>query len=195
MLGTRITDRFKSETKDTESLEGMGLINIVTDYLKEKNTYQVEFDLKDRSRDKLGSYFSGPGGSDEGDSRYYKMKGYEIHMGVSKVTGSGKDLIPLFNISRRGNKETVLEDGLLKLDSDNKKMVIGTYIHGIFDNYIFRRSIIDTLKAFNNIKSGSGDNSIKSYNDFKQGQYDRLADLFRDNMDMDLFYRILKSGV
>ena len=28
-------------------------------------------------------------------------------------------------------------DGLLKLDRENKKMVMGTYIHGVFDNYIF----------------------------------------------------------
>ncbi|MEE8325261.1 MAG: cobyric acid synthase [Candidatus Humimicrobiaceae bacterium] len=195
MLGARITDRFKSESKDTESLEGMGLIDIETDYLKEKNTYQVEFELEDRSRDEFNCYFSGPVGSDGGGSRYEKMKGYEIHMGVSKMIGSGKDLMPLFNISRRGEKESALDDGILKIDSEKKKMVIGTYIHGVFDNYRFRRNIIDTLKAFNNIRSGSGESSIKSYNDFKQSQYDRLADLFRENMDMDLFYKILKSGV
>jgi len=195
MLGARITDRFKSESKDTESLEGMRLIDIETDYLKEKNTYQVEFELENRSRDEFNLYFSGSGRPDEGGSRIGKMKGYEIHMGVSKVIGSSNGLMPLFNISRRGNEETVLEDGILKLDSENKKMVIGTYIHGVFDNYIFTRNIIKILKAFNDIRSGSGKSSIKSYNDFKQDQYDRLADLFRDNMDMDLFYRILKGGV
>ena len=123
------------------------------------------------------------------------VEGYEIHMGVSKVIGSGNDLMPLFNISRRGDEDTELEDGHLKLDGENKKMVIGTYIHGVFDNYIIRKSIIQVLKSFNNIRSGSGKKGIKSYSDFKQSQYDRLADLFRDNMDMDLFYKILKSGV
>ncbi|MFC2159769.1 cobyric acid synthase [Actinomycetota bacterium] len=196
MLGARITDRFKSESKETESIEGMRFFDIETEYLKEKNTYQVEFDLKDRSRDKLDPYFNGPEGPDEGSGCNEKMKGYEIHMGVSKVIVSGSsDLTPLFNISRRGDEETAIEDGLLKLDSENKKMVIGTYIHGVFDNYMFRRITIDTLKAFNNIRSGSGNNAIKSYNDFKQVQYDRLADLFRDNMDMDLFYKILTGGV
>jgi adenosylcobyric acid synthase len=195
MLGIRITDRFKSESKDTESLRGMGLIDIETDYLKEKNTYQVEFDLKEASRDKLDTYPSDPGESDEIGSSYEKMNGYEIHMGISKVIGSGNDLIPLFNISRRGDKDTELEDGHLKLDDENKKMVFGTYIHGVFDNYIIRKSMMQVLKAFNNIRSRSGKKGIKSYRDFKQSQYDRLADLFRDNMDMDLFYKILKSGV
>lgn len=195
MLGARITDHYKSESKDTESLKGMGMIDIETDYLKEKNTYQVEFELMEPARKKINSFNDGSGIGDGGNNSYEKMKGYEIHMGISRVIGSGKDLMPLFNISRRGKKNTVMEDGLLKFDRNNKKMVIGTYIHGVFDNYIFRRKIIDALKAFNNIRSGSGNSSIKSYNDFKQSQYDRLADLFRNNMDMDLFYKILKSGV
>lgn len=195
MLGRTVTDRFKSESKDTESLEGMGLLDITTDFLKEKNTHQVEFDLKEGSRDIFAPYYSAAGDLGGGNSRYGKMKGYEIHMGISKVIGPGNDLIPLFNISRRGDEETMAEDGLLKLDTENKKMVMGTYIHGVFDNYMFRRSIVQVLKEFYNIRSGSGNDSIRSYSDFKQSQYDRLADLFRENMDMDLFYRILKSGV
>ncbi|MCK5566382.1 MAG: hypothetical protein KAI62_00625, partial [Actinomycetia bacterium] len=174
---------------------GMGLLDITTDFLKEKNTYQVEFDLKGGSRDLFAPYYSALGDLSGGNGRYEKMKGYEIHMGISKIMGSGNDLIPLFNISRRGDKETMVEDGLLKLDRENKKMVMGTYIHGVFDNYMFRRSIVQVLKEFYNIRSGSGNASIRSYSDFKQSQYDRLADLFRENMDMDLFYKILKRGV
>jgi len=116
-------------------------------------------------------------------------------MGVSKIVGSGDDLIPLFDISRRGDDKAVVEDGLLRLDRENNKMVMGTYIHGVFDNYIFRRTIVGVLKAFNNIRSGPHAGSIRSYDDFKQSQYDRLADLFRENMDMDMFYKILKGGV
>ncbi|HAJ94671.1 MAG TPA: cobyric acid synthase CobQ [Actinobacteria bacterium] len=195
MLGKIITDRFKSESKSTESIEGMGLLDIATDYLKKKNTYQVEFDLKGAVRDQLGTYCNALRDLSGGSSQYGKMKGYEIHMGISKIIGSGNDLIPLFDINRRGDKEAALDDGLLKFDRENKKMIMGTYIHGIFDNYIFRRAVVAVLKGFHNIRSDSAGSSIKSYNDFKQSQYNRLADLFRENMDMDLFYKILKSGV
>lgn len=70
---------------------------------------------------KFDFYLSGSGGSDERDSRNEKMKGYEIHMGVSKVVGSGNGLMSVFNINRRGDEKTALEDGLLKLDTENKK--------------------------------------------------------------------------
>jgi len=195
MLGRVITDRFKSESKSTGSIEGMGLLNIATDYLQKKNTYQVEFDLKDGIRDLFGTCCNTLGDLSGGSSQYKKMKGYEIHMGISKVMGPGNDLIPLFNISRRGNEEAIMEDGLLRLDRENKKMVMGTYIHGVFDNYIFRRSLLSVLKGLYNIRSGPTGSSIRSYDDFKQSQYDRLADLFRENMDMDLFYKILKGGI
>ena len=33
-----------------------------------------------------------------------------------------------------------------------------------------------------------------SYNDVKDKQYDKLADLFRKNMDMKMFYNILKNS-
>jgi len=195
MLGHRVTDRFKSESKSTGSIKGMGLLDIVTDYLKEKNTYQIEFDLKEGSRGQFGFFCNTLGDSSGGNGQYGKMKGYEIHMGISKVIGPGNDLMPLFDISRRGDEETIMDDGLLRLDRENKKMVMGTYIHGVFDNYIFRRTVVAVLKTFHNIRSGPGDSHIRSYDDFKQSQYDSLADLFRENMDMDLFYKILKSGV
>ncbi len=195
MLGRKITDRFKSESKSTGSIEGMGLLDIATDYLKEKNTYQIEFGLKKAVRDIFETCCNTLGDSSGGSSQYKKMKGYEIHMGISKIMGPGNDLMPLFNISRRGKKEAVMDDGLLKFDRENKKMVIGTYIHGVFDNYIFRRAIVAVLKGFYNIRSVNTYNSIRSYDDFKQSQYDRLADLFRENMDMDLFYKILKGGI
>ncbi len=195
MLGRIITDRFKSESKSTGSIEGMGLLDIATDYLKGKNTYQVEFDLKEGSRDLFGTCCNAFGSSSRDNSSCEKMKGYEIHMGISKIIGPGNDLVSLFNMSRRGDEEVMIEDGLLKLDRKNKKMVMGTYIHGVFDNYIFRRAVVEVLKAFYNIRSGPAGSHIRSYDDFKQSQYDRLADLFRENMDMDLFYKILKSGV
>ena len=194
MLGRMVTDCYKSESKSIGSIKGMDLLDITTDYLSEKNTYQIEFEMKRPTRDLFAAccdVFK-----DSADAgQYRKMKGYEIHMGVSKIVGSGDDLIPLFDISRRGDDKAVVEDGLLRLDRENNKMVMGTYIHGVFDNYIFRRTIVGVLKAFNNIRSGPHAGSIRSYDDFKQSQYDRLADLFRENMDMDMFYKILKGGV
>ncbi|MDR3365233.1 MAG: hypothetical protein LBS91_09885 [Clostridiales Family XIII bacterium] len=39
------------------------------------------------------------------------------------------------------------------------------------------------------------DGSAPSYADYKEGQYDLLADLIREYVDMETVYRILEDGV
>jgi adenosylcobyric acid synthase len=64
---------------------------------------------------------------------------------------------------------------------------MGTYIHGILDN----PQVIESLLApFETAKSGS---TALSYKDFKQQQYDLLADHVRKHLDMSLLYRIMSE--
>lgn len=100
-----------------------------------------------------------------------KCSGYEIHMG--ETTASETD-IPLCILS---NGKT---DGYLL-----NKNCWGTYIHGILDNQIV---IQDLLSGFN-LEQESDFN----YQEFKENQYDKLADLIRENIDMDLLYSHLKE--
>ncbi|MEA2016113.1 MAG: cobyric acid synthase [Actinomycetota bacterium] len=191
MLGKNINDRYGSESESAASMRGIGLMDIETDFLKDKNTSQVEFNinrdifkhpaLKDLSGD-LASITEGV------------MKEYEIHMGKTGAVNlnSGK-LIPLFKISKRGNKGGDLYDGFLKFDNSNESMVMGTYIHGIFDNPGAREFILKVIKDRNDMLSYNNERESLSYSEFKEKQYDRLADIFRENMDMDLFYGILNN--
>ena len=65
---------------------------------------------------------------------------------------------------------------------------IGTYIHGILDN----QPVIDyLLKPFKTQSTMSGAQSIE---DFKQQQYDRLADHVRKHVDMKQIYKILSDN-
>jgi len=65
---------------------------------------------------------------------------------------------------------------------------IGTYIHGLLDN----QPVIDyLLKPFKTQSTASGTQSIE---DFKQEQYDRLADHVRQYVDMDRIYKILTDN-
>jgi len=124
-----------------------------------------------------------------------RMKGYEIHMGISKKNHrKGDELIPLFKIKSRGGTATEIDDGFIAFGSRTDSMVLGTYIHGILDNFIFRKIILELLRKKNNIKASSSSDSV-SYKNFKEEQYGKLADIFRENMDMKLFYKILKHGV
>ena len=63
---------------------------------------------------------------------------------------------------------------------------IGTYIHGILDNAPFidylLRPYADRLASTESF----------DYHAYKEQQYDRLADLVRQHVDMDVVYRIIK---
>lgn len=92
-------------------------------------------------------------------------EGYEIHMGK---TTNDKDMVNLNNI-------------------------YGTYIHGIFDKDSVSKTIIEALlKA-----KGLDYSSIKAFNiaDYKNEQYDILADGIRKSLDMDYVYKVLNEGV
>lgn len=92
------------------------------------------------------------------------VNGYEIHMGKSDTA------------------ETV----------SNKNNVYGSYIHGFFDEKDIITSIVEYLAKIKNIEFESG--KIVSHTDFKEEQYDKLAQMIRDNMDMKKIYEMLSEA-
>lgn len=97
--------------------------------------------------------------------------GYEIHMGHTRLARNARELNRLKNNKPEGCR---LND-----------LIWGTYMHGILDNHVV---IEDLLSPFTKEKSEN-----KNYDDFKQGQYDLLADHLRRNIDMQRIYKILKE--
>ena len=96
-------------------------------------------------------------------------KGYEIHMGK---TISDKPS-PLCKITNGP------EDGYFL----NQK-IWGTYIHGIFDNM----SVIKNI-----IKNTGGKKPINfNIDEYKETQYSKLAELVRNNSDMQYIYKTLE---
>ncbi|BAX80756.1 adenosylcobyric acid synthase (glutamine-hydrolysing) [Labilibaculum antarcticum] len=100
-----------------------------------------------------------------------KCSGYEIHMGQTTATQTD---IPLCILS---NGKT---DGHLL-----NQNCWGSYIHGILDNQIV---IQDLLSGFNIEQEGDF-----NYQEFKEKQYNKLAGLIRENIDMNMFYSHLKE--
>ena len=110
------------------------------------------------------------------------VNGYEIHMGETKILGKEK---PVFNVYEKTGKSIDRKDGARSPD----KRVWGTYIHGVFDNGDFREYLL------NNIRKKKGLKQISSSDLDQDGEYDKLADIFRRNLNMKLIYRILKSNI
>ncbi len=89
-------------------------------------------------------------------------EGYEIHMGRSQ-----QKLPPL----------------------TNNQNVYGSYVHGIFDAPQVAQTIVHALCT----QKGIDFESMGSFDlhEYKQQQYDKLADAVRSGLDMDYVYRVL----
>lgn len=95
--------------------------------------------------------------------------GYEIHMGQTELR-AGKPLCHLAAGTTDGCYLT--------------SRCFGTYIHGIFDN----DNIVDYLIAPYAHKSP---HEAFNYRKYRDSQYDALADMLRECLDIDLLYRIM----
>ena len=126
MLGTAIYDPHHMEG-DIEESEGLGLVNSTTTMKDQKTTHQVTFDVENLHF--LNGTFSGS-----------ELVGYEIHMG--DTTPNDDTVKRCFTITKRSEIPITVVDGFI----DGRHQVMGTYIHGVFDNDEFRRFIINQLR-------------------------------------------------
>ena len=169
MLGEKVCDPLHVES-DKDEVTGLGLLPYITTMQGEKNTYQVEFNCKNLPF--LDMNFSAE-----------NLKGYEIHMGETVLTGSAQSL---FNIVRRSNAPVDLQDGFI----NDKHHVFGTYCHGVFDNDHLRRAVINALRK----RKGLLPLDVKfKYREYKEAEFDRLAAIVRKHFDMKKFYEILRQ--
>ena len=169
MLGEKVCDPLHVES-DKDEVTGLGLLPYITTMQGEKNTYQVEFNCKNLPF--LDMNFSAE-----------NLKGYEIHMGETILTGSAQSL---FNIVRRSNAPVDLQDGFI----NDKHHVFGTYCHGVFDNDHLRRAVINALRK----RKGLLPLDVKfKYREYKEAEFDRLAAIVRKHFDMKKFYEILRQ--
>ena len=84
---------------------------------------------------------------------------------------------------RRG--ETEIEDGC---QAEN---AYGTYLHGVFDGEGVALRLAETLAEKRGVTLAAAPVSEAQY---KQTQYDKLADTVRASLDMALVYRILEEN-
>ena len=69
--------------------------------------------------------------------------------------------------------------------------VFGSYVHGIFDNPVF------TEKLLNNILAARGRPALTgpapAYANFREAEYDRLADMVEAHLDVNALERIINT--
>ena len=164
MLGKTIKNPNKVESV-VEKVQGLSLLNVITTFEEAKVTTLSEgVDIN----------FNSP------------IKGYEIHMGRTEVL---EGCLPLIQIHKRnGLNSTQTDDGAV----NEKHTVFGTYLHGIFDNTDFTRSLLNNIRKARGMKKFNGE--IVDYQKYKEEEYNKLAKIVRQNLDMEAVYNILKDG-
>ena len=69
-----------------------------------------------------------------------------------------------------------------------RENIFGTYVHGIFDNDDFRRQILNAIRLKKNLPPLK---SVRNLRAEKQKNYDRLAEIVRENLNMNLLQKII----
>ena len=163
MLGTRLEDPHCADSVDGGAEDGLGLIDASTEFAAHKRTRRVDFTLR-----------TGPGLL-EGNTPA-KGVGYEIHTGVT----SADHAHPFEVIAPGGRPEP---DGAV----GNGGWVLGTYIHGLFDS----PDIVQRITGNITKRHGLPTPDVPHFS--MEAEFDRLADVVRANLDIDLIYSLVKS--
>ena len=126
MLGLSVRDPHRVESRHVQT-EGLGLIPVITTFAETKRTVRIRGQML---------AFRGPLAS-ANDS---DIVGYEIHMGRTTAYDS---IHPLLAIQDRSGKAVEELDGCNYRDG----LLMGTYLHGLFENDGVRHAAIDGLLA------------------------------------------------
>ncbi len=165
MLGRKLLDPKRVESSVGE-VEGCDLLPLVTEMAPEKITVQCR-----------GRVINPVFGSS------LKVCGYEIHQGRTLTCEDTAN--PLLRLVKADGSE--YNDGLVAADG----RILGTYLHGIFDDDGFRKAYLDWLRryVFGIDNSASGVSGI-SYRQRKEDGFNALACLLEDSLDMEMVDRI-----
>lgn len=159
MLGQSIADPDGVESS-TPFGEGLNLLPLKTHFSSTKTTAQVAFKI-------CTDGFWGKSGT-------ANLRGYEIHMGIVGQTTAAA--APFEIVARNGAPVSVVDGA-----ADESGTVMGTMIHGLFENQELRDSVIAHLRK----RRGMHD-PLPFARINKDAEYDRLAGIVRANLDFSL---------
>jgi adenosylcobyric acid synthase len=169
MLGREIMDSGIEGSCGACSINGLGLLDVSTRFgMYEKQTRQVEKPVTG-------------GGAILSPIKGEKVRGYEIHMGETLINPSKKNE-DIRVYQSEGGEPAFGDDGSV---SENG-LVIGTYLHGLFENGNIRNSFLGYLYKRRGL----------TYTDEKMGDsIEELAKFVEAHVDMNLIYRIFDEPV
>ena len=168
MLGETLSDPDGVEAGG--QIKGMGLLPMDTVFQGAKTRTRVE-----------GS-FPEVEGALKGLSGV-SLAGYEIHMGISSLREGARPLVRITDTVKGSSKE----------DGAYAGNVYGSYVHGIFDKEEVAKKIVEAIGEVKGLDVSQM--TGVEFAEFKETQYDILADGLRKHLDMKKIYEILEAGI
>lgn len=173
ILGKVIHDENKKES-DIGTIEGLGLLDIESEFQKsDKIVTQSEATIP--KKEKLCGIASEIFSKISGE----KVTGYEIHEGITRLNPS-KTTSPLLNV-KKGQGNT---------DGASSENIFGTYFHGIFHNYNFRREFLNYLRVKKGLEAKYGEDPYETQKDYS---LNKIAQIVEENIDMEVIDKLLFS--
>ncbi|MHB1682079.1 MAG: cobyric acid synthase [Bacilli bacterium] len=161
MLGSRVYDPYLQEADSAEN-SGLGVFDTVTTISAEKVTVLVDGEL-------AGNFTGIP------------VAGYEIHMGQT-VHGAAR--CPFAQTRRVSDANSQMEGDV---SADGR--TIGTYLHGIFHNDVFRTTWLNSIRREKGMSEMAG--VSVSLQEVREGAYNHLEAVVREHLDLEYLYRLL----
>lgn len=167
MMGEKLFDPDGTEA-GIGALDGLGLLPVTTTYSSRKTTQQVqamliaESDFCARISNKI-------------------LLGYEIHNGQTELLDKNAAFLI---IQQRSRQNVKIIDGAINQTGN----IFGTHLHGLFDNQDFLAALMNALRD----KKGLPHLDKQELSlDHKQLEYDQLAKIVRESLNMEKLYEIM----
>lgn len=183
MLGEVIKDPFGVE--GSGDIRGMGLLPMETIFYKEKTRTRVKGtigELPIEYKELSGAI----------------VEGYEIHMGMSTSEHTYSMKLEDYQHEENKNKISDEEKGdkncsKIKEDGLCINNIFGTYLHGFFDTESVRAAMTELLYKKKGITRNT--HQATTYEEYRESQYDKMAEIIRNNIDMKAIYEIVEGGL
>ena len=168
MLGNSIIDEKGIESGSPGVYDGLGLLDVTT-----------EFEEYAKLTRRVTASIVGQGPILGRDHRL-SLDGYEIHMGKSVLGPAARSA---FKIRGLDDPAEVLDGA-----SDDSGLILGTYIHGLFDSSPLREALFRYIASKKGLEPP--EQSSKTVREGWLSSIDRVADVVRKNLDLAEIYRI-----
>lgn len=146
-------------------LTGLDLLDMEVTFAKEKHTAQASGVVE------ASGWLAEANG--------VTVDGYEIHAGHNQL---GENAVTWLRI---GDKI----DGVMNA----KGNVLGSYLHGLFDDGQLFAAIAAHIRREKGIVTEN--QAPVSFEEFREREFDRIADIVRASVDMDMIYKIVRGEV